>query len=122
MADQYPIALRILFLLIVIFSISLKAEVAEMKEKSRMAGGRYIQNQQLEEIRLKEDNFDRTMKKWMADKDQREKETKAEEERIQMERVSNITFVRLFLVKNVISVLCNKMVTFLYNLYNHRMS
>ena len=72
-----------------------------MKEKSRMAGGRYIQNQQLEEIRLKEDNFDRTMKKWMADKDQREKETKAEEERIQMERVSNITFVRLFLVKNV---------------------
>ena len=33
-----------------------------MKEKSRMAGGRYIQNQQLEEIRLKEDNLDRTMK------------------------------------------------------------
>ena len=69
-----------------------------MKEKSRMAGGRYIQNQQLEEIRLKEDNLDRTMKKWMADKDQREKETKAEEERIQMERVSNITFVIIKLV------------------------
>jgi hypothetical protein len=65
---------------------SLKAEVTEMKEKSRMAGGRYIQNQQLEEIRLKEDNLDRCLKKWMADKDQREKETKAEEERIQMER------------------------------------
>ena len=75
-----------------------------MKEKSRMAGGRYIQNQQLEEIRLKEDNFDRTMKKWMADKDQREKETKAEEERIQMERVSNITFVRLFLVKKILNI------------------
>ena len=69
-----------------------------MKEKSRMAGGRYIQNQQLEEIRLKEDNLDRTMKKWMADKDQREKETKAEEERIQMERVSNITYVIIKLV------------------------
>ena len=69
-----------------------------MKEKSRMAGGRYIQNQQLEEIRLKEDNFEKSMKKWMADKDQREKETKAEEERIQMERVSNITFVIIYLV------------------------
>ena len=73
-----------------------------MKEKSRMAGGRYIQNQQLEEIRLKEDNLDRTMKKWMADKDQREKETKAEEERIQMERVSNITFVIIKLVYLII--------------------
>ena len=93
-----------------------------MKEKSRMAGGRYIQNQQLEEIRLKEDNFDRTMKKWMADKDQREKETKAEEERIQMERVSNITFVIIKLVYLIISVLYNKMVTFLHNLYNRRMS
>ena len=92
-----------------------------MKEKSRMAGGRYIQNQQLEEIRLKEDNLDRTMKKWMADKDQREKETKAEEERIQMERVSNITFVIIKLVY-IISVLYNKMVTFLHNLYNRRMS
>ena len=95
-----------------------------MKEKSRMAGGRYIQNQQLEEIRLKEDNLDRTMKKWMADKDQREKETKAEEERIQMERVSNITFVIIKLVYLIIpiSVLYNKMVTFLHNLYNRRMS
>ena len=91
-----------------------------MKEKSRMAGGRYIQNQQLEEIRLKEDNFDRTMKKWMADKDQREKETKAEEERIQMERVSNITFVIIKLVYRII--LYNKTVTFLHNLYNRRMS
>ena len=93
-----------------------------MKEKSRMAGGRYIQNQQLEEIRLKEDNLDRTMKKWMADKDQREKETKAEEERIQMERVSNITYVIIKLVYLIISVLYNKMVTFLNNLYNRRMS
>ena len=93
-----------------------------MKEKSRMAGGRYIQNQQLEEIRLEEDNLDRTMKKWMADKDQREKETKAEEERIQMERVSNITYVIIKLVYLIISVLYNKMVTFLHDLYNLRMS
>ena len=41
---------------------SLQSEVAEMKEKSRMAGGRYIQNQQLEEIRNCQEQLDKQQK------------------------------------------------------------
>ena len=67
--------------------ISLKSEVAEMKEKSRMSGGRYIQNQQLEELRTRQDNLTKEQNQWKLSKEKIEKDAKAEEEHMQEKRV-----------------------------------
>ena len=66
---------------------SLQSEVAEMKEKSRMAGGRYIQNQQLEEIRNCQEQLDKQQKQWAIDLRKQKEEANAEEQRMKDERV-----------------------------------
>ena len=70
-----------------IVNYSLQSEVAEMKEKSRMAGGRYIQNQQLEEIRNCQEQLDKQQKQWAIDLRKQKEEANAEEQRMKDERV-----------------------------------
>ena len=69
------------------FLISLQSEVAEMKEKSRMAGGRYIQNQQLEEIRNSQDRLEKAQKQWAMDLKKQREEANVEEQRMKDEKV-----------------------------------
>ena len=69
------------------FFISLQSEVAEMKEKSRMAGGRYIQNQQLEEIRNSQDRLEKAQKQWAMDLKKQREEANVEEQRMKDEKV-----------------------------------
>ena len=59
-----------------------------MKEKSRLAGGRYIQNQQLEEIRNCQDQLDKQQKQWAIDLRKQKEDANAEEQRMRDERVS----------------------------------
>ena len=73
---------------------SLQSEVAEMKEKSRMAGGRYIQNQQLEEIRNCQEQLDKQQKQWAIDLRKQKEEANAEEQRMKDERVRIKTYVK----------------------------
>ena len=62
-----------------------------MKEKSRLAGGRYIQNQQLEEIRNCQDQLDKQQKQWAIDLRKQKEDANAEEQRMKDERVSMIS-------------------------------
>ena len=73
---------------------SLQSEVAEMKEKSRMAGGRYIQNQQLEEIRNCQEQLDKQQKQWAIDLRKQKEEANAEEQRMKDERVRIKNYVK----------------------------
>ena len=58
-----------------------------MKEKSRMAGGRYIQNQQLEEIRNSQEQLEKLQKQWAIDLKKQKEETNVEEQRMKDEKV-----------------------------------
>ena len=58
-----------------------------MKEKSRMAGGRYIQNQQLEEIRNSQEQLEKLQKQWAIDLKKQKEETNFEEQRMRDEKV-----------------------------------
>ena len=58
-----------------------------MKEKSRMAGGRYIQNQQLEEIRNSQDRLEKAQKQWAMDLKKQREEANVEEQRMKDEKV-----------------------------------
>ena len=59
---------------------SLKAEVSEMKEKSRLSGGRYIQNQQLEELRNLQEQLTKDRQAWTSEKEAIEDRIKEEQE------------------------------------------
>ena len=61
-----------------------------------MSGGRYIQNQQLEDLRNLHESFTKEQHRWNEEKETREKATKKEENRIREERVSQIRFLILF--------------------------
>ena len=72
---------------------SLKFEIAEMKEKSRMSGGRYIQNQQLEELRNRQETLAKEQRQWNLDKERIKEEQNIEEERRKEKRVRLIIFI-----------------------------
>jgi hypothetical protein len=76
---------------------SLKFEIAEMKEKSRMSGGRYIQNQQLEELRNRQETLAKEQRQWNVDKERKKEEQKCEEDRRNEKRVRITMFIYKFL-------------------------
>ena len=47
---------------------SLKAQLTEIQEKSRLSGGRYVQNQQLEDLRNEIEGFNKAKKAWLLEK------------------------------------------------------
>ena len=53
---------------------SIKAELAEIKEKSKLAGGRYVQNEQLEELRNLQESLAKEKRAWILEKEEKEKE------------------------------------------------
>ncbi len=61
----------------VLFSNSLKMEVAEARERSSVTGGRYRQNQLLEELRQLQDSMAREKVQWQAEKEASELEMQA---------------------------------------------
>ena len=76
-----------------IFLFSLKFEISEMKEKSRMSGGRYIQNQQLEELRNRQETLAKEQRQWNLDKERIKEEQKNEEEIRKEKRVRLTRFI-----------------------------
>lgn len=54
------------------FLNSLKTEVREIREKSSVMGGRYKQNQQLEELRYLQDNLGKEKLQWQLQKEAEE--------------------------------------------------
>jgi len=74
----------------------LKFEIAEMKEKSRMSGGRYIQNQQLEELRNRQETLAKEQRQWNLDKERIKEEQKNEEEIRKEKRVRLTMFIHKF--------------------------
>lgn len=65
---------------------SLQSEVAEMKEKSRMAGGRYIQNEHLEEIRYRQNQLETQKKQLDTDRNKQLEAAKREYEEMNIEK------------------------------------
>ncbi len=61
----------------VLISNSLKLEVAEARERSSVTGGRYRQNQLLEELRQLQDSMAREKVQWQAEKEASELEMQA---------------------------------------------
>ncbi len=61
----------------VLISNSLKMEVAEARERSSVTGGRYRQNQLLEELRQLQDSMAREKVQWQAEKEASELEMQA---------------------------------------------
>ena len=62
-----------------------------MKEKSRIAGGRYIQNQQLEELRNLQEKLTKERQAWAMEKEAERSQSEAENERIRLEKVNLLT-------------------------------
>ena len=60
-----------------------------MKEKSRMAGGRYIQNQQLEELRNLQEYLTKERHSWNSEKERQEEKAKMENKRLEEEKVKH---------------------------------
>ena len=68
----------------------MKAEVSKMKEKSRIAGGRYIQNEQLEELRNLQEKLTKERQEWTRVKEKETSQAEDERERIKQETVNSV--------------------------------
>ena len=58
-----------------------------------MSGGRYIQNQQLEELRNRQETLAKEQRQWNLDKERIKEEQNIEEERRKEKRVRLIIFI-----------------------------
>ena len=69
------------------FFCSLKAELAEIQERSRLSGGRYVQNQQLEDLRNEVEKFTKEKKAWFQEREDAEKEMEAKKKNLMKTQV-----------------------------------
>ncbi len=67
------------------FFSSLKAEVADARERTKLTGGRYRQNQLLDELRRLRESLARERKQWTQERD--EKELEMANKRRELERM-----------------------------------
>ena len=72
------------------YSFSLKAELAEIQEKSRLAGGRYVQNQQLEDLRNLQESLTKEKKLWQQKREEEEKEMELKRQSLFKTQVNNL--------------------------------
>ena len=69
----------------------MKAKLSEIQEKSRLSGGRYVQNQQLEDLRNEIEAFNKAKKAWLHEKLDAELEMEAKKKDLLKTQVRNFT-------------------------------